>query len=285
MKTSPHRSTKRKYLHRNHPNNQLLVIDTSLGRKKQPLPPPIPLRPPLNITPAPYTIAAVQSYHQQQQPPRLHREGPPSPPAHLRASIIIAPPPPSRQLQQQLAIPTPTHYVSYTPSLHHQHQQLQQQRQSTFQQYAIHVPANAAKGASSSTYYIPAYSLRPYQQQQYLTTRNSIRKPGHHYSIRSSQPRMYQAPPLTEFWKDSCSSNSNNQASTLFKSPMKFLKGSWSPKKIYQPFSNNGSADQQQQQQYVRPRSDPSAPFNDDVTQSAAKANKRYSRNVIHDYY
>lgn len=284
MKTSPHRSTKRKHLRRNHPNNQLLVIDTTLGRKKQSLPPPIPLRPPLNITNlAPSTVGAVQSYHQQQQPRRLHRDGPPSPPAHLRASII-APPPASQQLQQQLAFPMATHCVSYTPSLHHQRQQLQQQRQSIIQQNAIHNPAITANG-SSSTYYVPGYSLRPYQHQQYHATRNSIRKPGHRYPARSSQPKMNQAPALTEFWKDGSGTDSNNRASTLFKSSMKFSKGSWSPKMIYQAFRNNGTAGQQQQQQYVRPRADLSAPFNGDVTQPAAKANKRYIGGVIHDNY
>ncbi|KAG9062692.1 hypothetical protein KI688_004998 [Linnemannia hyalina] len=54
---------------------------------------------------------------------------------------------------------------------------------------------------------------------------------------------------------------------------MKSSKGSWSPKKIYQAFRNNGTAYQQQQQQQVRLRSDPSAPVNEDVTQPMAKTN------------
>ncbi|KAK5809116.1 hypothetical protein F5H01DRAFT_416073 [Linnemannia elongata] len=277
MKTSPHRSTKRKYLRRNHPNNQLLVIDTSLGRKKQPLPPPIPPRPALNIiTLAPSTIAAVQSYHQQQQPARPHREGPPSPPAHLRASTIITFPPPSQQLQQRPAIPNPAHFVSYTPSLHHQHQHLQQQRQSISQQYEIHAPAIAARrSSSSSTYYVPAYSLRPYQQQQYLTARNSIRKPGNRYSARSSQPRMNQVPSLNASWNNGSCIGGSNRASTLFEPPMRLPKSSWSPMKVYQALRNNGTAvQQQQQQQQLRPRSDPSVHVNDDVAQPAAKANK-----------
>lgn len=283
MKTLTHRPSKRKYLRRIHPNNQRLVVDTSLGRKKQPPPPLISLRLPTihanNITKlAPSTIATVPSYHYQ---PR-RQEGPPSPPAHLRASIIISPPPPllpsqQHRQQRQLAVPIPAYFVSYTPSSH-----LQQQRGHILPQNAIHAPAPAiavaesTKRSSSSTYYLPAYSLRPYQQQspQYIT-QNYIRKPGHHYySTRGSQSRANRRVP----GEPNGISSAHQAAGALFNVTMKNSKSPWLG--LGQGQSRGVSES--------HPRDFRPDPFaynanENDATKSAeAKANKRYfeSKNI-----